>query len=137
MTLFVDTGCFYAAADRRDEHNARAKAILANEESRATSDHVLVETWTILRNRLGRDAADRFWQVLRDGGTRIEQVGEADMQVAWSIGEGFPAQDFSIVDRTSFAVMHRLGLVRVASFDHHFATYRYGPEGRRAFEVVR
>ena len=137
MTLYVDTGCFFAAADRRDDHNARAKAILSAPEAKATSDHVLVETWMLVRSRLGRRAADRFWGVLRAGGTRIEHVGEADLQVAWSIAESFADQDFSIVDRTSFAVMHRLGLTRVASFDHHFATYRYGPDGRRAFEVVR
>jgi uncharacterized protein len=49
----------------------------------------------------------------------------------------FRDQKFSIVDRTSFAVMHRLGLHRVASFDDDFAIYRYGRSRDRAFSVLR
>jgi len=59
------------------------------------------------------------------------------MQAAWAIGEAFVDQDFSIVNRTSFAAMERLGLMRVASFDAHFAVYRYGRNRDRAFEVLR
>lgn len=53
------------------------------------------------------------------------------------IGEEFADQGFSLVDRTSFSVMHRLGIMRVATFDHHFAVYRFGPQRRRAFEIIR
>jgi predicted nucleic acid-binding protein len=67
----------------------------------------------------------------------METVGAADLEVAWSIGDAFPDQDFSLVDRTSFAVMQRLGLRRVASFDRDFAVYRFGRDRRQAFEVVR
>ncbi len=56
--------------------------------------------------------------------------------MAWSIGESFPYQGFSIVDRTSFAVMQRRGVLRVASFDGDFAIYRFGPRRERAFEVM-
>jgi uncharacterized protein len=62
---------------------------------------------------------------------------DADMQAAWAIGERFADQTFSIVDRTSFVVMERLGLTRVASFDRDFAIYRYGRDRNRAFEVMR
>jgi uncharacterized protein len=49
----------------------------------------------------------------------------------------FADQNFSIVDRTSFAVMERLGLTRAISFDDDFAVYRYGRNRDRAFEVLR
>lgn len=137
MTLFVDTSAFYAAADRSDRGHERAKAWLAAGGSLVTTDHVLVETWLLVHHRLGRAAAERFWDGLRSGAARVEPVGPGDLEAAWAIGELFPDQDFSIVDRTSFAVMQRLGIHRVATFDDDFAVYRFGPQRTRAFEVFR
>jgi len=128
---------FYAAADRGDRSNARAKRVLSAGERLLTSDHVLVETWFLLAHRLGRALAERFWQTIRSGAASVEIVIAADLDVALAIGEGFPDQDFSIVDRTSFAVMQRLGVFRAASLDEHFAIYRFGRNRDRAFEIVR
>jgi predicted nucleic acid-binding protein len=137
MSLFVDTSVWYAAADSSDRSNARATAILAAGEPLVTSDHVLVETWILLRHRLHRKAAERFWEALRHGVAVIECVGPADLEAAWQIGVSFPDQDFSFVDRTSFAVMRRLGIERAASFDDHFAIFRFGPHRRHAFTLLR
>jgi predicted nucleic acid-binding protein len=137
MTLYVDTSAFYAAADSSDRSHPRATEVLGTGDRILTSDHVLVETWILLRHRLGRSAAERFWDAVRAGAASIEPVGEADLAVGWTIGEIFADQDFSIVDRTSFAVMQRLGVHRVATFDDDFAIYRFGPKRTRAFEVVR
>jgi predicted nucleic acid-binding protein len=128
---------WYAAADRGDRSHPRAAAILTSGERLVTSDHVLVETWLLVSARLHRSAAERFWEGLRGGVAAIEPVTAADLEVAWAVQRDFPDQPFSLVDRTSFAVMQRLGLARVASFDHHFAVYRFGRGLRRAFEVVR
>ncbi len=137
MSLFVDTSVWYAAADSADAGNLRAKAILSAGESLVTSDHVLVETWTLLRSRIHRQAAERFWESLRGGVAHVEPVGPADLEAAWQIGLAFAGQHFSLVDRTSFAVMRRLGIERVASFDDNFAIFRFGPRLRRAFTVLR
>jgi predicted nucleic acid-binding protein len=101
-----------------------------------TTDHVLVETCMLLQRRMGHALADRFWEGVRAGSAGLEIVTAADLEVAWRIGSDFPDQDFSIVDRTSFAVMQRLGLTRVATFDAHFAVFRYGRRRERAFEVL-
>src|SRR5215469_8208198 len=132
MSLFVDTSIWYAAADKSDRSNQRAKEILSSGEPLVMSDHVLVETWTLLRWRLGREAAERFWSALRSGIAAVEPVGIGDLEIAWEIGNAFADQDFSIVDRTSFAVMRRLGIERAASLDEHFAVFRFGPNRRRA-----
>lgn len=137
MSLFVDTSAWYAAADRGDKNNVAAKSILAAGESLVTSDHVLVESSFLLRHRLGRVQAARFWEGLRAGAAQVELVSSADLEAAWFIGELFADQDFSIVDRTSFAVMERLGLRQVVTFDDDFAIYRFGPKRNRAFEVIR
>ena len=136
MSVFVDTSVWYAAADSSDVSNARAKAILNSDEPLFTTDHVLAETWTLLRYRIHRHAAERFWEGLRSGTATIEPVGTADVEAAWQIGLSYRDQDFSLVDRTSFAVMRRLGIERAASFDDHFAVFRFGPKRRHAFVIV-
>jgi len=136
LTLFVDTSAFYAAVDDGDRNSARAREIL-RDESLVTTDHVLVESWLLTARRVGREAAERLWDSLRRGAASVERVEPGDLQLAWQIGQDFPDQDFSIVDRTSFAVMERLGIARVATFDGDFAIYRFGPRRERAFEIVR
>jgi predicted nucleic acid-binding protein len=136
MSLFVDTSVWYAAADEGDPGHIRAAEIVRTESDLVTTDHVMVETWLLLRSRLGRYPAESFWEGLRAGVAVIEPVGIADLEAAWAIGVVFPDQDFSLVDRTSFAVMVRLGVDRVASLDSHFAVFRYGRGRDRAFVVV-
>jgi predicted nucleic acid-binding protein len=128
---------FYAAADASDRNNERAKAVLGTGEPLVTSDHVLAESWILIRHRLGREAAMRFWESIRSGASAVEHIGPADLEAAWAIAGGFADQDFSVVDMTSFAVMQRLGVLRAASLDDHFAVFRFGRARERAFEIVR
>lgn len=137
MSVFVDSSAFYAAADDGDRSSRRARALLTRDEALVTTDHVLAECWLLLQRRLGAPAADRFWAGIRAGAAKVEHVTPADLERAWAIGEHFPDQSFSIVDRTSFAVMERLGVDRVIAFDDDFAVYRYGAGRERAFEIVR
>jgi predicted nucleic acid-binding protein len=137
VSIFVDSSVWFAAAVARDHDNAQAKAILASTLDHVTTDHILVETWLLLKSRFRRAVAEQFWNQLRIGSVRIEIVTLADLEAAWSIGQTFSDQDFSIVDRTSFAVMVRLGISRVASFDSDFAVFRYGRNRESAFEMVR
>ena len=137
MSLFVDTSIWYAAADASDPDNGRAKEILVSEEGLLLSDHVLIESWTLIRHRIHRAAAERYWEAIRNGAAQVEAVGLADLEAARQMGEAWGDQDFSLVDRTSFAVMRRLGIERAASLDEHFAVFRYGPQNRQALTVLR
>lgn len=114
----------------------RAKAVVDGEDALVLTDHVLVETMLLVARRAGWVVAERLWHGLRGGIARIEVTTAADLEVAASIGERFADQEFSLVDRTSFAVMHRLGISRAASFDKDFAVYRFGPDRRKAFDIV-
>jgi predicted nucleic acid-binding protein len=64
-------------------------------------------------------------------------VGAADLDSAWEIGRSDRDRDFSVVDRTSFAIVRRLGVERAASLDDDFAIFRFGPNCRLTFTVVR
>ena len=137
MSLFVDTSAWYAALDSGDTDNAPAMRILGAGEPLVTTDHVLVETWRLVAQRIGRSEAERFLDNILGGAAGIESVSQSDLEMAREISGDFPDQDFSIVDRTSFVVMRRLGVLRVATFDHHFAVYRFGPGREQAFTVLR
>lgn len=137
MTVLVDSSVWYGAADIRDTYNGRAKTVLGGISDAVLTDYVLIETWRLLNARLHWRAAESFWLAIRSGVAHLEMVTVADLETAWAIGEAFPDQDFSIVDRTSFALMERLGITRAASFDDHFAIYRYGQRRDRAFEILR
>ncbi len=137
MSTFVDTSVWFASANIRDQYNARAKSILADITAPVLTDHVLSEAWRLVRDHIHRKAAEQFWNVLRRGVAHVEITTAADLERAWVIGKIFLDQDFSLVDRTSFAVMERLGITQVASFDSHFAIYRYGRSRDRAFEILR
>ena len=137
MSVFVDSSGWYAAADRGDRLNGAAKRLLATDEPLVTSDHVLVETWRLIHHFISAYAAEVFWEGLRSGVAAVEQTTSADLESAWAIGQRFPDQDFSLVDRTSFALMERLGIKRVISFDDDFAIFRYGRGRNHAFELLR
>jgi predicted nucleic acid-binding protein len=137
LSVFVDSSVWFAAAAARDHDNALARSILQSTSEPVTTDHVLVETWLLLNSRYRREVAELFWERIRRGAVRIEIVTAADLEAAWAIGTAFRDQSFSVVDRTSFAVMERLGITRAASFDSDFAIYRYGRNRARAFEIVR
>ena len=136
MSVFIDTSVWFASVVARDRSNASAKTILRGVDRAVTSDHVLVETWTLLASRYRPDVAERFWEHLRNGLADIEIATAADLEAAWAIGSAFHDQDFSLVDRTSFAIMERLRITQAASFDHHFAVYRYGRNRDRAFQIM-
>jgi predicted nucleic acid-binding protein len=136
MSTFVDASAFYAAADAADVKHERARECLADGQRLVTSNLVLAESWMLLNRRLGRQAAQAFWSAIRDGAAEVVQVGAVDLERAWRTAGDFPDQLFSLVDMTSFSVMERLGVARVATYDHHFAVYRYGPRRERAFEIV-
>ena len=60
-----------------------------------------------------------------------------DLRAALRIGELSGDQGFSMIDRTSWAVMERLGIDEEVSFDVDFAVYRCGLGLSRAFTIHR
>jgi uncharacterized protein len=137
VTVFVDTSVWYAAARLHDADNARAKELLKAGADFVTSTFVLNETWRLLQLRLNWQGAERFWSTIRSGVAGLEPITPADLEAAWFIGQRYADQEFSMTDRTSFAVMERLGIRKAASFDSDFSIYRFGKRNSEAFEVLR
>jgi uncharacterized protein len=137
--LFVDTSALYALADRSDRHHAEAVSTFTDfveSYEPVTSDHVAVESWLLIRSRLGRAAALSFWDGIAGGAVALLGITAQDFWRGHAIARQWRDQAFSIVDCTSFALIERLAIARAFAFDIHFRIFRYGPLRRRALEVV-
>lgn len=136
MTVFVDTSAWYAAADRDDASHLRAAARFEEFSGQLlTTDHILIETWYLAASRLGPDGAERLINGIRAGIARVENTLLSDLEAAASTRVAFPDQDFSIVDRTSWSVMIRLGVHQAIAFDRDYSIYRFGRGRAQAFGV--
>ena len=121
--MFVDTGAWYALADRSDRHHDRARKFYLTEAPAGrlvTTDLVVAETWALLGAHLGRAAAIAFWDTLRMTRIPVLPLDIADLEAAWRIVEAFPGETFSFTDCTSFVLMRHLKLREALTTDHHF-----------------
>ncbi|MBI3302347.1 MAG: PIN domain-containing protein [Deltaproteobacteria bacterium] len=122
--VFVDTGAFYAALNRKDEHHREAVQLFTRaveeEWQLFTSNFVVAETHALILTRLGRDLATDW---LRDIPAVVERVTEEDESKAKRIIFGYHDKEFSYCDATSFAVMERVRIRQVMAFDPHFTQY--------------
>jgi len=137
--VFVDTGAYYALADVHDPDHAEAVRLLQQivrlRYALVTSNFVISEVYTLLRQRLGWQAAIHYVEAVRAGSTQVISVSAADEERAWEILRRYDDQDFSYVDATSFAVMESLGIQVFFAFDAHFSTFR--TQRGQAFTHIR
>ncbi len=124
--VFVDTSAWYALAATRDASHDRAtrtlRAMTAARRRLVTSNHVASETYTLIRVRLGHQAAQTFLRGVGESAvTQRVFVPEEWERGAEALLAQYADQDFSYVDATSFVLMRRLGLVEAFTFDHHFS----------------
>lgn len=119
---FADTSFWFGLQERRDRRHDQARAIVARGVGRVvTTNHVLGETWTLLRRRSGHAAAVGFLdrvRVLPD--LEVVHVDEATETEAWRWLRARGEREYSFVDATSFAVMRRRRIREALAFDGDF-----------------
>lgn len=125
--IFVDTGAWYALVDNDDaDHGAAAAFLTANKVPLITTNAVFSETVTLIRYRIGHEAARIFGQKLKESSfVRTVGVTPADEERAWEIFTKYRDQDFSFVDCSSFAVMQRMKLTDAFALDRHFKVMKF------------
>jgi len=123
--LFVDTGGWMACADSADPAHgltcAARDAALETGQVLITTDFVVDETLTLIRFRLGLDAADTWWRQV-DGSRRLrwERVDADRFERARQLFFHYRDKDLSFTDCTSFAIMRELRLTHALTTDRHF-----------------
>lgn len=122
--VFVDTGAFYAAINRKDENHTAATGLFrraVDEKWRlVTSNFVVAETHALLLARMGRELAAAW---LRSVPARITRISNAAEEKAKRIIFGYRDKEFSYCDATSFALIERLRIGHAMAFDTHFEQY--------------
>lgn len=121
---FVDSSFWVALRFRRDERHPAATALWgAGRGPLVTTNHVVGETWTFLRRRIGyRHAVEFIDAVEGSPSLRIEHVGRETEKEAWRWLRRHGERPYSFVDATSFAVMRRLRIREALAFDDDFET---------------
>lgn len=123
--VFVDTAGWMACADAVDEAHFRScaarDAALETGQTLVTTDYVADETLTLIRLRLGLDAAEAWWQqVDRSPRLRWERIDSARFEKARQLLFRYRDKAFSFTDCTSFAIMRELKLTHAITTDRHF-----------------
>ena len=126
-TIFIDTGAWYALADRTDEHHNRAvkkyPALLKRYHHLTTTNLEVAETYILIRRALGFQPAVSFLNNLSSS-LRITKI-YSDTTLEFKtekILAKYQDQDFSYTDAVSFAVMRELKIGKAFAFDSHFST---------------
>ena len=124
--IFVDTGAWYALVDKDDsDHVAASTFFAANAHPMITTNAVFSETITLIRYRIGHEAARICGRKLNESTfVRMVTVTPADEDRAWEIFTEYQDQDFSFTV-TSFAVMQRMKLDTAFAFDWHFNVLKF------------
>lgn len=124
-SVFVDTSWFKAVIDDRDEFHLKAveqlDMLIEKKSLLVTSNFITDETFTLVRKRGGIDMAKKLYDLIAEfgDGLKIVRVMIGDEKTAWN----WFWKDWSklsYTDCTSFVVMERLGIKKVATFDGHF-----------------
>ncbi|MBN1240254.1 MAG: PIN domain-containing protein [Gammaproteobacteria bacterium] len=120
--VFVDTGAWFAYANRIDEsHSAVREAFTGFRGRLVTSNYVVDETISLCLYRLGHDAAVRVGSVLLDSQTvDTMRLTPEDERAAWQLFCGRGDQRYSFTDCTSFVLMRRMGINTAIALDDDF-----------------
>jgi hypothetical protein len=124
--ILVDTGAFYALADRSDRNHPVAAACLAQlDDTLVTHALIAAETWYMLESRLGRRVARLFAEQLSLGRVEMLEVGAADVAAALSIEQRYEDLSLGLTDAVSMALCDRERVTTVFTFDRKdFGSFR-------------
>ncbi len=126
-TLFVDTGAWFALADKSDQHHSRAvnayPKLLSRYHHLTTTNLVIAETYILIRHAIGHDPAVYFLKNIAASPRVVKIYSNSTLEEA---AEGillkYQDQAFSYTDAVSFALMKQFQIRKAFSFDQHFST---------------
>lgn len=125
--IFLDSSAFIALYAKDDEFHKKAINLLAklkkNKSSFVTTNFILDEVYTFLRARKNKKTAVDFSKLLSESTSiiKIIRITVVDEKKAFQFFKKINGRGVSFTDCTSFALMKRLGLTLVFTFDNDFS----------------
>ena len=120
----MDTSFWAALRNARDDRRQQALALWRRHGDRPllTTNHIVGETWTLLRRRADHGRAVQFLDTL-DASPRVEVRQVAPRYELEALGwlRRHEERMYSFVDATSFAVMRALRLTQALAFADDFS----------------
>ena len=121
--VYVDTGVWVALLDGQDQYHVRAKQIVQDHQTVGfvSSDLIIGEAVTLLRRTAGPKVAADFAREFLDHETgEMIRTEESDWRTGMDLLEQYKEHRLSSADAASLALIRRLDIKQVASFDKHF-----------------
>ena len=125
-TVFVDTGAWFALADRSDQYHSQAvnvfPELLNNYHHLSTTNLVIAEAYVLIRLTIGHQPAVNFLTNIAASPRILKIYSDRTLEEeAENILVKYNDQAFSYTDAVSFALMKRFDIKEAFSFDRHFA----------------
>ena len=126
-TLFVDTGAWFALADKSDQHHSQAVKVypklLSSFHHLTTTNLVIVETYVLIRRAIGHQPAISFLENIAASPRVIKIYSDSALEEeAEDILRKYQDQNLSYTDAVSFTIMKQYEIIQAFSFDQHFVT---------------
>lgn len=128
MLVYVDTSALIALAMATDKYHRPAseyfRGALEDGTRFITGRPVLIEYIDGVAKRIGKSEAVEELRLLESTATlRIESDAEEDWELGRQLFLRYDDQAVDLTDSLSFAIMDRLGLKEVFTFDRDFAVH--------------
>lgn len=120
--VFVDTGAFYALANKGESHHNAVKRFIETASTQLVSTNfIFAETMSLITKRLGKDIAVSFGRGLKNSKRlNIFYLSEKYQEEAWDLFARYRDKDFDYIDATCFVFMEKMGIIKALSLDGHF-----------------
>ena len=126
MTLVIDSSFLVALYDSDEVHHRKALALAADRrEMILVPDLVLPEVSYLLRRNLGHKRSMNFFDFFDNAKVTLVPVRKEDLPRMREIGLQYADARFDLVDCCIMAIMERMGITRIATFDRRdFSIFR-------------
>ncbi len=125
--IAIDTGYFFALADRRDEHHQAAKRwIDSARDGWMTTWPVITETCHLLADRLSESSKHDFMQEITHGGILIWDIPNEPARKIPAMMKKYAKLPMDLADASLVLLAEHLGHGRILTTDQRdFGAYRW------------